>query len=296
MPDNSEEANFPTEDFMNEYNTRKNLIDKRLIRSKWGLNDKRQVRPEYPVDIVENEVKSNRFIDYVLFDNVGDPISIIEAKKWSRDPYEGKKQAKEYADYLEMANQKICFIFLTNGEDILFWDRSKYPPRKVMGFFTQEELIRRRKQNQSTSTLSQMKINDSIIDRPYQIEAVKRVTESFEKGKRRFLLVLATGTGKTRIAMSLIDLLLRSGKALKILFLTDRTALRDQAYGDLGESGFKQFFPNELKQQIFSGNFDHGKRLFVATLQTMTEVYKDISPGFFDVIFSDEAHRSIYGK
>ncbi len=284
---------------MNEDKTRKILIDKALEKRGWNLKDERQVVEEYEMSvspsIAGGEVASDRFIDYLLFDNVGDPLAVVEAKRYSRDAYEGKKQAEEYAEALKQKTGKDCFIFLTNGEDILFWDRPKYAARKVMGFFTQDELMTRRQQNQSTSDPRIMKTNDTIIDRPYQIEAIKRVVEGLAEGKRKFLLVLATGTGKTRIAMSLIDLLLRAEKIQKVLFLTDRTALRDQAYGDLGNSGFKQFFPHESKKRIISGIVEPA-RLYAANLQTMVEVYKDLSPGFFDLIISDEAHRSIYGK
>lgn len=283
----------------NEDKTRKTLIDKELEKRGWNLTDDRQVSQEHLIRFTPaetNEVINDHWIDYLLFDNVGDPLAVVEAKRYSRNAYEGKKQAEEYADFLKIKTGKDCFIFLTNGEDILFWDKANYPPRKVLGFFSQSELMRRRQQNESKENLTTMKINDSIINRPYQIQANKKVTEGMAKGKRKFLLVLATGTGKTRIAMSIIDLMLRSGKAQKILFLTDRITLRDQAFGDLGDSGFKQFFPNETKKKILSGNFDENARLYASTIQTMVEIYKDISPGYFDVIFSDEAHRSIYGK
>ncbi len=283
--------------WMNEDKTRKILIDKALEKRGWNLKDERQVAEEYELSISDPETKAEnpRFIDYLLFDNVGNPIAVVEAKRWSRDAYEGKKQAEEYADVIRQKMDHDCFIFLTNGEDILFWDRPKYPPRKVMGFFTQDELMRRRQQNQSTTDPRVMENNDKIIDRPYQIQCVKKVTEELAIGKRKFLLVLATGTGKTRIAMALIDRLLKSEKIQRVLFLTDRTALRDQAFGDLGNSGFKQFFPNESKTKIVSGIIDKA-RLYAANLQTMIEIYQELSPGYFDLIISDEAHRSIYGK
>ena len=284
---------------LNEEATRKIFIDKALEKRGWNLKDETQVVPEYelkvPPEIAGGEVESDRFVDYLLFDNVGDPLAVVEAKKFSRDPYEGKRQAEEYADALKQKTGKDCFIFLTNGEDILFWDRPRYATRKVMGFFSQDELMTRRQQHNSSSDPRTMKINDSIAGRPYQIQAIKKVTEEIEKGKRKFLLVLATGTGKTRISMALIDLLLRAGKIQRVLFLTDRTALRDQAFGDIGNSGFKQFFPSESKKKIVSGIVPNA-RLYAANLQTMIEVYQEISPGYFDLIISDEAHRSIYGK
>ena len=283
------------EDF-NEWKTRKELIDKEIIKRGWNLSNQNQVQEEYLITIKSPEgVTTERFVDYLLFDNVGDPIAIIEAKKYSRNAYEGKHQAEEYAEYIKQKFDKDCFIFLSNGEDILFWDRLRYPTRKVMGFFSQDELMIKRQQNQTASDPAKMKISDAITDRPYQIEAIKRVMEGLAKNKRRFLLILATGTGKTRIAMSIIELLMRAGKINHVLFLTDRVALSEQAMGDLGNSGFKQFFPNEPKSYISSG-FHQPARLYATTLQTMTEVYKEFSPAYFDLIISDEAHRSIYGK
>jgi len=284
---------------MDEDKTRKILIDKALEKRGWNLKDDRQVVEEYELSVDPSisgeEVTSDRFVDYLLFDNVGDPLAVVEAKRYSRDAYEGKRQAEEYADALKQKTGKDCFIFLTNGEDILFWDRPRYATRKVMGFFTQDELMTRRQQNQSTSDPRTMKIKENIVDRPYQIQAIKKVTEEMAKGRRKFLLVLATGTGKTRISMALIDLLLRAGKIQRVLFITDRTALRDQAFGDLGNSGFLQFFPSEPKKKIVSGIIPKA-RLYAATIQTMAVIYQDISPGYFDLIISDEAHRSIYGK
>jgi len=185
---------------LNEDATRKILIDKALQKRGWNLKDETQVAEEYelkvPPSIAGGEVESDRFVDYLLFDNVGDPLAVVEAKKYSRDAYEGKRQAEEYADALKQKTGKDCFIFLTNGEDILFWDRPHYATRKVMGFFTQDELMTRRQQHQSSSDPRTMKIKELIVDRPYQIQAIKKVTEEMAKGKRKFLLTLATGTGK----------------------------------------------------------------------------------------------------
>ena len=117
---------------INEGNTRRILIDSQLIKAHWNLRS--QVKQEYAIEVVENGERTIKFIDYVLLDNKGDPLAIVEAKKWSRDPYEGKKQAEEYMNYLKITTNRDCFIFLSNGEDILFWDRHIYPPRTDMGF------------------------------------------------------------------------------------------------------------------------------------------------------------------
>ena len=175
---------------MKEEITRKKLIDPLLEQRGWKVHDKRFVYPEFPivgaVDDQGNPV-NDRFVDYVLFDNVGDPLAIVEAKKWQRNPNEGKEQAREYFEYIKQKYNKECFIFLTNGEDILFWDYPNSSTRKVMGFFTQDELMQRRKQIQSSSDPTTIKINESITERPYQLEAIKRVMEGIAKNKRKFL-------------------------------------------------------------------------------------------------------------
>jgi len=282
---------------MKEEITRKKLIDPLLEQRGWKVHDKRFVYPEFPivgaVDDQGNPV-NDRFVDYVLFDNVGDPLAIVEAKKWQRNPNEGKEQAREYFEYIKQKYNKECFIFLTNGEDILFWDYPNSSTRKVMGFFTQDELMQRRKQIQSSSDPTTIKINESITERPYQLEAIKRVMEGIAKNKRKFLLTLATGTGKTRIAMSIIELLTRAQKINRVLFLTDRNALKQQAMGELGSSGFTQFFPSDTKKYLTSGHLEPAK-LYAGTIQTLAEIYKELSPGYFDLIISDEAHRSIQG-
>jgi len=283
---------------LTEWQTRKKLIDKAIEKRDWNVNNKNQVVAEYLIDWgidKDGNPVNDRFVDYLLFDNVGDPLAVVEAKKYSRNAYEGKQQAEEYADYIKQKFGKTCFIFLTNGDDILFWDFPDNYPRKVMGFFSQDELMKRRQQKQSSSDPRTMDITASITDRPYQREAIKRIAEGLSNNKRRFLLTLATGTGKTRIAMSTIELLMRAGKVNRVLFLTDRNALRDQAMGDLGNSGFKQFFPHESKKYVMGGIIEPA-RLYASTLQTMIEAYKEYSPAYFDLIISDEAHRSIYGK
>jgi len=162
----------------------------------------------------------------------------------------------------------------------------------VHGFFTRDDLERIRHQNDFRVDPHTISIKPEIIDRDYQIEALKRVFNGLQKNKRKFLLTMATGTGKTRTAMGLIDVLLRAGWIQKVLFLVDREALAEQAFTD----GFKQCLPNESRCYIRSGEIDTSCRLFVSTIQTMMECFPKVSPGFFDLIISDECHRSIYNK
>jgi len=186
---------------------------------------------------------------------------------------------------------KDVFLFLSNGYQNIFWNYPHESPRKVVGFHSQEDLERLRFQNSAKEKLTDIKIKEEITDRPYQIEAIKRVMENIERGKRKALLVMATGTGKTRTAMSIVDVLLRGKRAQRILFLADRKALRKQAF-----DAFKEFIPHESKSLIYAGSLDKESRIHVSTIQTFMECYQEFSIGSFDVIIADECHRSIYNK
>ena len=227
------------------------------------------------------------------------PLAIIEAKRTSRDPVVGRKQAEQYADDIKNQTGKDVFIFLTNGYEIWLWDRQRYPLRQIKGFYTRADLERLRFQNENHIN-QPIRVNTDIADRPKSIENVKRILEHVQKGHRKALIVMATGTGKTRVAMAIIDSLIQERKVQKVLFLADRKALRDQTWS----KGFLEYFPHESKEMILAGKYSKEKRLYVSTIQTFQEIYnqKDekgqylISPGEFDLIISDEAHRSIYNK
>jgi len=290
-----------------EYKTRREKIDALLRLASWDVNDVSKV-------IIEVDTKQSNFgkkiyktvketlydpnadekayADYLLLDSSGSPLAIIEAKKSSKDPIVGQKQAEGYVDDIKRQTGKEIFIFLTNGYEVWFWNKPFQNPRMVKGFHNRESLERIRFQNNYKKDFKDVPIKREIVDRPYQIEAIKRVLEGIEKGERKFLIIHATGTGKTRVAMALIDILLRSNCSQKILFLADRKALRDQAFSD----GFKAFFPNELKVKVFTGSVDKTSRLYTSTIQTIMECYQEFSVGDFDVIISDECHRSIYDK
>jgi len=292
---------------VSEYKTRREKIDVLLSKAGWDVNNPAHVVIE--VDTKQSDFKAHNYktvketlhdpnadekayADYLLLGSSGSPLAIIEAKRTSKDAVLGQKQAEGYADDIERQTGKDVFIFLTNGYEIWFWNRALENPRMVKGFHSREALERVKFQNEFRKEFNEVPIRKEIIDRPYQIEAVKRVLEGLEKGRRKFLIVHATGTGKTRVAMALIDVLLRANRAQKILFLADRKALRNQAYSD----GFKLYFPNELKTKVYSGSVDKTPRLFASTIQTFMECYQDFSVGDFDVIISDECHRSIYNK
>ena len=301
MQNKAEYATYSDSEFL----TRLQRIDVALEESGWKVKSKAMVIEEldtkqsnfkkriYKVykDTYENELPS-KYADYLLLDTNGDPLAVIEAKKTSKDPIAGQKQAEQYVNDIKSQTGKDIFIFLSNGYEIWFWNKPFENPRLVKGFHSRDDLERIRFQTHTKKSFSDVLTRKDIIDRPYQIECVKRVLEGINRGKRRFLIVQATGTGKTRVAMALIDVLLRSSRAQKVLFLADRKALRDQAY----DEGFKVWFPNEAKSKVFGGTLEKEARLYASTIQTFMECYQELSPGAFDVIISDEAHRSIYNK
>ena len=288
-----------------ELRTRKDKIDVLLKEHGWDVEDKSKVLIEIDTkqsdfnkkdyknvsETLKNEEES-KYADYVLRDKKGYPLAIIEAKRTSKDPIIGKRQAREYAEDIKEQTGNPVFIFLTNGYEIWFWNYPYENPRMVKGFHDQDSLERLRWTNENKREINEININSKIIDRPYQIEAVKRVCEGIKKGNRKFLMVQATGTGKTRVCMALADRLMKANIVKKVLFLADRKALRDQAYND----GFKVFFPNESKLKVYSGKADKTAKLYASTIQTFMEFYQDFSPGDFDLIISDECHRSIYNK
>jgi type I restriction enzyme R subunit len=217
---------------LNESQTRQQFIDQQLAHAGWGVEDRKLVA-EYGIAVSEEEDSLGRviqrFADYVLLGRDGRLLAIVEAKRTSRDALAGKRQAAEHADLIQAQLGIDPFIFLANGEQILFWDRERYPEREVSGFFTRSDLERLSHQKRYGTPLNRMEINSKIADRDYQIEAIRRITEAIEAARRKFLLVMATGTGKTRTIIALIDLLLRAKRVQQVLFLADRRELVRQA-------------------------------------------------------------------
>lgn len=286
-----------------EAQTRQEIIDQRLQKAGWNVNDPTQVTAELdiwvglPEGIKEplHDLQGHQFADYVLLGPDGYPLAVVEAKKTSKDARIGQEQARQYAENISKnAKREMPFVFYTNGTDIYFWDTEKHPPRKVYGFPTRKDLERLRFLRQSEKPLSQELISRDISGRPYQIEAIRTVLEGVEKAKRKFLLVMATGTGKTRTLISLVDVLMRANRVQRVLFLVDRIALRNQAL-----DAFKEFLPNapiwpkEGEKEITTD-----RRVYAITYQTMLGIIEDkdspLSPHFFDLIVADESHRSVY--
>ncbi len=289
--------------------TRRELIDPALLRAGWNVNDLAQVGIEVPVDGPDAE-PWNGVTDYCLYRPDGQVLAVVEAKKQARDPNVAREQTRLYV--LNIAERGAAvgsqafpgpqtfsvpqtftpFAFFTNGLDTYFWDVEAASPRLVAGFFSPDDLDNLLFLRLNGQPLAQTLINSKIASRPYQHEAIRRVVDAFEAGKRRALLVMATGTGKTRTTVALVDLFLRANQARRILFLADRDALVDQALQD----GFKAFLPDEPRLRIWAHEQDLSKRLYVATLQTMSRCFEHYSPGFFDLIMFDEAHRSVYSR
>ncbi|MGB2868628.1 MAG: DEAD/DEAH box helicase family protein [Bacteroidota bacterium] len=279
---------------VSEAQTRYNLIDPQLKKAGWNLSDRTQVAFEIPVAGYDGSPLEG-FTDYCLYSPNGDVLAVVEAKRTSRDARVGKQQLLQYLEAIEKKQSFRPFGFMANGDSIFFWDSKVAAERQVAGFFSRENLERLLFLKQNHKPLNSVEINRTIVERSYQTEAIRRISEAIEvKKKRKALLVMATGTGKTRTIMALIDLFLRTHNAQRVLFLADRDALVDQALTD----GFKTFLPNESRARIRTYDVDEAKRvrICVATLQTLELCYGKFTPADFDLIITDECHRSIYNK
>ncbi|MEO5331702.1 MAG: DEAD/DEAH box helicase family protein [Magnetococcus sp. YQC-5] len=274
---------------MDETTTRSQLIDRDLAHSGWSalrctLLEEVLLQTGEPDD----EHSGRGFSDYVLLGRDGKPLAVVEAKRTSRDAIAGKRQAAEYADAIRLKFGIEPFIFLANGLEIQFWDRDSYPPRRVAAFHTRDDLERLQHQRHYAQPLGKVDIDVRIAGRDYQIEAIRRLTESVEAAKRRFLLVMATGTGKTRTTIALVDLLLRTKRVQRVLFLADRRELVRQAMTE-----FRIHLSQESIARIESGEASNARIQF-ATYPSMMQVFERLSVGYYDLVIADESHRSIY--
>lgn len=273
----------------NEFLTRRQIIDKNLKIANWDVNNKQQVITEYYIK------QTNEFVDYVLLAKNGTPLAVVEAKKASKDAAIGREQAKQYCRNIQtQLSCELPFCFYTNGNDIYFWDIDNYAPRKIYQFPTLEDLERLLHIRKYKKSLSHEFINPDIAGRDYQISAIRSVMEALDRKQRDFLLVMATGTGKTRTTIALVDALMRAGVVKNTLFLVDRIALREQAI-----EAFKEYLPNEPYWPKFGeSTISKDRRLYISTYPTMLNIIRNdedtISSHFFDLIIIDESHRSIY--
>jgi type I restriction enzyme R subunit len=280
----------------NEETTRRRLIDQALLAAGWNVGangaNTEEVRQEVRLSTMPTP-SGDGSADYVLYGDDGKPLAVIEAKKTAKDARVGAEQARMYATCLEKETGIRPVIFFTNGVDIFLWDDAQgYPYRKVYGFYSKDSLEYLAHQRTNKKALATVEPNLAIANRMYQLEAVKRVCERFSTNFRKALLVQATGTGKTRVAISLCDVLMRAGWVKRILFLCDRRELRKQA-----DRVFKEFMPGEPRVIVDSNtSSDRDKRIYLATYPAMMKCFEDFDVGFFDLIIADESHRSIYKK
>lgn len=280
----------------NEEETRKYLIDQMLADEGWkvgkGLSDTDDVKKEYPLTGQPTSSGAGA-ADYVLMDDNGKPLAVVEAKRTGKDPTTGRKQAELYANALEKQHGQRPVIFYTNGYDLWIWnDAAGEPDRKIYGFYSKDSLQHLHFQRNAKKPVTEVGPNPEIAGRMYQIEAVRRVVEKFSEKKRRGLIVQATGTGKTRVAISLCDTLIRANWAKRILFLCDRRELRRQA-----NNAFNEFLPSIPRTNVTGASAGNTTdRIFLATYPAMMKIYESFDTGFFDLIIADESHRSLYNR
>jgi type I restriction enzyme R subunit len=286
-----------------EQQTRAELIDKQLQKAGWNVDDPTQVVQEYDILVdlpggvaeAQTPYQGHQFSDYVLLSKNGKPLAVVEAKKTSKDAGIGREQAKQYCYNIQKRTRgSLPFCFYTNGLETYFWDLENYPPRKVVGYPALDDLERLNYIRQNRKPLTRELINTDIAGRDYQIRAIRSVLEGIESKQRSFLLVMATGTGKTRTSIALVDALMRAGHAERILFLVDRIALREQAL-----DAFKEHLPNEPRwPNVGEKLIPVDRRIYVSTYPSMLNIIRNesryFSPYFFDFVFVDESHRSIY--
>ena len=295
-----QERSFQPED-LSEFQTRKIYIDVDLKFMGWKFDGTdADVQEEYSVQGMAGVVGQMGYCDYVLFGKDGLPLAVIEAKRTSKDPNIGRKQAILYADCLERKFGRRPMMFTTNGFETYYWDDQSGPQRKVSGVFSKEDLQKLMNRRAERQDLMSIPIDDKITDRYYQKEAIRAVCDQIEQGFRKHLLVMATGTGKTRTASSLTDVLSRGKWITNILFLADRTALVKQAKDD-----FKRYLPDMSLCNLCSNKDDRNARIVFSTYPTILNAIDDtkskdgrqlFTPVHFDLIIIDESHRSIFKK
>jgi type I restriction enzyme R subunit len=287
----------------NESATRQQIIDHRLKEAGWDVRDRTQVVEEFTIERArEMQVKEEaasfgdrEFSDYVLLGKNGKPLAVVEAKRTSKNAELGREQAKQYCINIQARNGgELPFCFYTNGHEIYFWNIGEGPPQRVHGFPTRQDLERLLYIRKNKKPLVDEMINTDIAGRDYQIQAIRTVMEGIAKSRRQFLLVMATGTGKTRTCIALVDALMRAGYVQRVLFLVDRIALRGQAL-----DAFKEHIPDEPRwPEPGEKSITTDRRIYVATYPTMLNIVRDgensLSPHFFDLVIVDESHRSIY--
>jgi type I restriction enzyme R subunit len=281
-------------------------IDQLLREAGWDPSDKRQVRTEVAITLVPGLSESDesnadarlrsaqapKKADYVLHAEDGRPLAVIEAKKNAIDPYRAKQQALQYARAI-----LAPFVFLSNGDAIYFWDFIEGDARPVSSFFSQRDLERLLHQRRNRKNLAALAIDEAYIRagevrmlRTYQVDCTRALDSALTLGKRRFLIELPTGCGKTDLVVLYVKRLLEAGHAERVLFLVDRESLAKQALETI-----QDLLPGHSSYWLKAGTAPQHKQITVVLLQTMMSRYESFTSGYFDVVVADEAHRSIYG-
>ncbi|MBB2893732.1 DEAD/DEAH box helicase family protein [Flexivirga oryzae] len=289
----------PDDHDYSEAETRRLIIDVLLAEAGWPLDQERD--REYPVTGMPNG-GGDGFVDYVLWGADGLPLAVVEAKRTTKSPQVGQQQATLYADCLEAEFGRRPVIFYSNGYQHWIWDDaafpgSGYPPREIQGFYTRDELELMIQRRQTRLPLAGAPVDASIVERYYQTRAIKAIDAAFDKREREALLVMATGAGKTRTVIALVDQLMKAGWVKRVLFLADRTALVKQAV-----NAFKTHLPSVTTVNLVTERNADG-RVYASTYPTILNLINEIDdgsrrfgPGYFDLIIIDEAHRSVYQK
>lgn len=287
-------------DAIPEYETRRRYIDLDLKYAGWDFD--RNVETEVEVQGMPND-EGVGYVDYVLNGKDGRPLALVEAKRTMHSAKKGLQQARLYAECLERQYGYKPFIFLSNGFETFFCDDASSPERPCSGVFGRDDLQRMMNRRNATLPLSSMRVNGDISGRYYQIEAIKAICANMEEGHRKSLLVMATGTGKTRTAAGLVDVLARSNHVTNVLFLADRVALVSQA-----KHSFQEYLPNMSLCNLCSAKDkkeNKDARIVFSTYPTILNAIDDVkgedgdrlyTPAHFDLIVVDEAHRSIFKK
>ncbi|MDO8557031.1 MAG: DEAD/DEAH box helicase family protein [Candidatus Jorgensenbacteria bacterium] len=258
------------------------VINRKLQEAGWTLEGANR-------NILTEQHSQAGFMDYLLLDRNGHNLALVEAKKDSINPYIAKNQARGYAE----ANN-CRYVFLANSEQLYFWDLEEGDATPIERFISPQDLQRRHDLKQSHKPLSSVEHNDTICDRPYQKTASDTIAKQFDEGKRAFLLEMATGTGKTRLSAAIIDRFLKAHQAERVLFIVDRIELAKQAL-DAFQFAFKDDY-RAVRYKPGQHAVFGGANIVVATIQSLNIHFReDFTPGYFDLVFNDEAHRSIYG-
>ncbi|MBQ9021231.1 MAG: DEAD/DEAH box helicase family protein [Eggerthellaceae bacterium] len=291
-------------DEISEYETRVLYIDTDLKLAGWDLNqDVLQEREVHGMPVEAGDSSGKGFIDYLLLGKDGKPLAILEAKRTMYSPQKGLQQARLYAQCLQEEYGYAPPIFLSNGYETFFVDDQAAPMRKVSGVFSQGELQTIMNRRGKLVPLSQVQVNTDIAGDAkhyYQMEAIRKVCNNIEEGHRKSLLVMATGTGKTRVSAALVDVLMRGNRVKNVLFLADRVALVSQA-----KYAFQQYLPNESLCNLCKNKDERDARIVFSTYPTILNAIDSVrneegnrmyTPAHFDLIVIDEAHRSIFKK